>query len=158
MILYPEANREADMGYYYALDLRRRVVDAIEDGMSARGAAARFSVAPSTAIRWHRCWRETGGLKPAPQGQPPRSKLDEHADFILELLETEKDIALHEVAERLGAERDLRTCPATVWYFLSKRGITHKKRRRTRLSSSEPTSLRGAKLGSKARSSSTPSG
>lgn len=146
------------MGYYYGVDLRRRVVDAIEEGMSARGAAARFSVAPSTAIRWHQRWRETGGLEPAPQGQPPGSKLDEHAAFILELLEAEKDIALHEVAERLGAERGLRTCPATVWYFLSKRGITHKKRRRTRPSRSERTSSRGGKPGSKAKSSSTPSG
>jgi len=146
------------MGRYYGLDLRRRVVDAIEGGMSARGAAARFSVAASTAINWHRQWRETGDLAPAPQGQPRGSKLDAHAAFILELLEAEKDIALHEVAARLGAERALRTCPATVWYFLSKRSITHKKRRRMQPSSSARTSSRGAKSGSKARSSSTPSG
>ncbi|WP_247869446.1 helix-turn-helix domain-containing protein, partial [Acuticoccus yangtzensis] len=32
-------------------DLRLRVVRAIDDGMSRRQAAARFDVAPSTAIR-----------------------------------------------------------------------------------------------------------
>jgi len=146
------------MGRYYGLDLRRRVVDAIEGGMSARGAAARFSVAPSTAINWHRRWRETGDLAPAPQGQPPGSKLDEHEAYILGLLEAEKDIALHEIAEKLAAERGLRACPATVWYFLSKRGFTHKKRRLTRPSSSARTSSPGGALGSKARSSSSRNG
>ncbi len=151
MILYPGADREADMGRYYGLDLRRRVIDAIEGGMSARGAAARFSVAPSTAINWHRQWRETGDLSPAPQGQPPGSKLDDHETFILGLVEAEKDIALHEIAEKLAAERGVRTCPATVWYFFSKRGLTHKKRRRMRPSSSGRTSLPGAGTGSRAK-------
>jgi transposase len=158
MILYPEANREADMGRCYGLDLRRRVIDAIEGGMSARGAAARFSVAPSTAINWHRQWREEGSVAPRAQGQPPGSKLDAHAAFILDLVEAQKDIALHEIAEMLATERGVRTCPATVWYFFSKRGITHEKRRRTRPSNSAPTSLPAAKPGSTGRSSSSRSG
>ena len=33
-------------------DLRRRVVTAVDDGMSRRGAARRFGIAPSTAIKW----------------------------------------------------------------------------------------------------------
>lgn len=138
------------MGRYYGLDLRQRVVDAIEAGMSARSAAARFSVAPSTAIKWHRRWREEGCVAPAPQGQPPGSKLDDHEAFILALVEAEKDIALHEIAERLEAERGVRACPATVWYFFSKREITHKKRRRTRPSSSARTFSPSGKSGSTA--------
>ena len=38
-------------------DLRRRVVTAVDDGMSRRGAAKRFGIAPSTAIKWVRTWR-----------------------------------------------------------------------------------------------------
>jgi transposase len=34
------------------MDLRRRLLAAIDDGMSCRAAAARFGVALSTAIRW----------------------------------------------------------------------------------------------------------
>jgi len=34
-------------------DLRDRVVAAIDDGLSRRGAAARFGVSVSSAIRWH---------------------------------------------------------------------------------------------------------
>ncbi len=114
------------MGRYYGLDLRRRVVEAVDGGMSAR-AAARFSVGISTAINWHRRWWEEGTLEPRPRGQPKGSKLDAHEAFILGLVDENKAIALHEIAERLDAERDVRTCPATVWYFFSRRGWTHKK-------------------------------
>ena len=143
------------MGRAYGLDLRHRVIDAIEDGLSARGAAARFSVAASTAIKWHRQWRETGSLEPARQGQPPGSKLDPHEAFILSLVEEKKEIALYEVAERLAAERGLRVCAATVWYFFSRRGLTHKKRRAMHRNSSARMSLPGDAPGSTARSSST---
>ena len=128
MILCPGANQEADMGRYYGLDLRRRVVDAIDEGMSARGAARRFSIGISTAINWHRQWREEGSIAPKPQGQPRGSKVDAHEAFILDLVEQEKDIALHEIAERLAAERGVSACPATLWKFFAKRGITFKKR------------------------------
>ena len=57
------------MGLGLSMDLRRRVVAAIDDeGMSCRRAAARFGVAPSTAIRWHARARETGSPAPKPQG------------------------------------------------------------------------------------------
>ena len=46
------------------------------------------------------------------------------------------DTQLAELAERLAEERGLTACPATIWYFFDKRGITHKKRRRMPASSS----------------------
>ncbi|HEX9790743.1 MAG TPA: transposase [Kiloniellales bacterium] len=144
MILYPELIWAADMGRAYGLDLRHRVIEAIDGGMSARGAPARFSVAPSTAINWHRQWRETGSLNPAPQGQPPGSKLGDHETFILALLEEEKDIAPYEIAEKLAAERGVDPCAATIWYFFSKRGLTHKKRQALHRNSSARTSSPGS--------------
>ena len=143
------------MARAYGLDLRRRVIEAIDGGISARAAAARFSVGVSTAINWHRQWRETGSIEPGRQGKPAGSKLDAHETFILDLVEAEKDIALHEIAARLAGERDLQTCPATVWYFLCKRGLTHKKRRAMPQSSSARMSSRGVKPGSTARPTST---
>lgn len=136
------------MARAYGLDLRRRVIEAIDGGMSARAAAARFSVGITTAINWHRQWREEGTLSPGRQGKPKGSKLDAHEDFILELIETDKDIACHEIVERLGEARDIRSCPATVWYFLSARGLTHKKRRAMPANSNARTSLRGGGSGS----------
>ena len=139
----------------YGIELRQRVVGAIDSGMSARAAAARFSVAPSSAIKWRQQWRAEGSLEPARQGQPPGSKLDAHEVFILGLVATDKDIALHEIAERLLAEREVRACPATVWHFFTKRGLTHKKRRGTRPSKRARTSKPGARTGSTANSTST---
>ena len=41
-------------------DLRERVVKAVESGSSARSAALRFGVAPSSAIKWVARYRERG--------------------------------------------------------------------------------------------------
>ncbi len=143
------------MARAYGFDLRRRVVEAIDGGLSARRAAARFSVGVSTAIHWHRRWRETGSLEPGRQGKPSGSKLDAQASFILKLVEEEKDIALHEIAEKLASERGVESCPATVWYFLSKRGLTHKKRQAMQQNNSARTCLPVVKTGSRASPTST---
>ena len=143
------------MARAYGLDLRRRVVEAIDGDLSARAAAARFSIGISTAISWHRQWREHGTLEPGRQGQPKGSKLDDHEAFILALVEAEKDIALHEIAEKLAAERDVQACASTVWCFFSKRGLRHKKRPATRPSSGARTCSPGAVPGSTAKPTST---
>ncbi len=47
------------MGRPYSLDLRERVVGAVEEeGLSRRRAAARFGVGVSTVISWVRRFRE----------------------------------------------------------------------------------------------------
>ena len=124
------------MARAYSMDLRRRVVDAIEGGLSTREAARRFAIGIATAGAWHRLWRRTGDVRPGRQGQPKNSKLDPHEAFIVNLIEEIRDIALVEIAERLADQRGVSACPATIWYFLDKRGITYKKRRRTPVSSS----------------------
>ena len=119
------------MGKPLGMDLRRRVVAAIEGGMSTRQAAERFSVGIATAGAWARLKRATGDVRPGKQGQRGGSKLDAHETFILSLIDENKDIALYELAERLEVERGVRVVPATIWYFLDKRAITFKKRQRT---------------------------
>ena len=44
----------------YSLDLRERVLDAIDGGLSRHKAAKRFDVGVATVIRWHRAWRDHG--------------------------------------------------------------------------------------------------
>ncbi len=49
----------------YSMDLRERVVRAVTaDGMSCHAAASRFGVAPSSAIKWVRRFRDTGSAAP----------------------------------------------------------------------------------------------
>ena len=47
-----------------SLDLRKRVVAAIEGGMSRNRAAKQFGVAISTAIGWMQRVEETGSVEP----------------------------------------------------------------------------------------------
>ena len=142
------------MACAYSLDLRRRVIRVIEEGVSTREAARRFAIGISTAGSWYRKWRATGDLRPGRQGQPKRSKLDAHEIFILGLVSENKDIALHEIAERLAAEHEVTAAPSTVWHFFAKRGITYKKRRRMLRNSSARTSSSDGGPGSRGSSTS----
>src|SRR6478752_3943038 len=60
--------RPAWMGKPYSLDLRKRVVSAIEGGMSRNQAAKQFGVAISTAIGWMRRVKDTGSVAPGQMG------------------------------------------------------------------------------------------
>lgn len=117
------------MARAYGVDLRKRVVDAIEGGLSTRKAARNFSVGISTAGAWHRTWRRTGSYEARRQGGRDGSVLDIHETFVLGLIEADADITLAEMADRLADERGLRVDPSTIWHFLKRRGMTYKKRR-----------------------------
>ena|ERR1700722_1156708 len=53
----------------YSMDLRERVVAAVEQGgLSRHAAALRFGVGVSTAITWVRRFQETGNLAPGQMG------------------------------------------------------------------------------------------
>ena len=109
-------------------DLRRRVVTAVDDGMSRRGAAKRFGIAPSTAIKWVRARRLTGSCRPRPQGGDRRSqRIGVQAAVVLALLEETPDMMLAEIAANLDSEHGLRVSQSTVWRFFLRRGITSKK-------------------------------
>ena len=56
-----------------SIDLRKRVVDAVNGGMSRRQAAAHFKVGASSAIRWVAQSLATGDVTPKRQGGDRRS-------------------------------------------------------------------------------------
>ncbi len=91
------------MGRPLSLDLRERVVAAIEGGMSTRQAAARFSIGIATAGTWARLKRAKGAVTPARQGKPKGSVLDPHTDFIRGLIDTAPDITLQGDCRAAGA-------------------------------------------------------
>jgi transposase len=47
-----------------SLDLRRRVVEAVEAGASCAAVAARFAVSVSFVIKLMQRWRRTGSIEP----------------------------------------------------------------------------------------------
>jgi transposase len=130
---------EGSMGKPYSVDLRERVVAALESGLSTRQAAARFSVSIAAVGEWGRLKRSQGDVRPAKQGKPAGSVLDAHAEFILGALKEKPDTTLEEMVERLAAERDVRVVWTTVWKFLDRHDQTHKKRPLMPASKSVPT-------------------
>src|SRR4029077_2662397 len=72
-----------------SLDLRHRIIRAVaEEGMSRRGAATRFGVAPSTVVEFMRQWKATGSCEARPQGGDRRSaRIEAHSAQLLALVE-----------------------------------------------------------------------
>lgn len=114
-----------------SLDLRRRIIRAVEEeGMSRRAAAARFGVAPSTVIEYVRQWRATGSCEARRQGGDRRSaRIEAHSAQILTLVEARPDITLEEIADHLLQTHGERFVPSVVWRFFDRRAITFKKNR-----------------------------
>ena len=111
-------------------DLRERVIDAVDGGMSRRAAAARFGVAVSTAIKWVQRWRKSGSRSARPQGGDKRShRIEAHHEEIFALIEASPDITLAEIADHLADRHGLRVAQSTVWRLLDRHGMTFKKNR-----------------------------
>jgi transposase len=110
-------------------DLRLRIIRAVEDeGMSCRGAAGRFGVAPSTAIELVNEWRSTGACEAGAQGGDRRSaRIEGHAAEILSLVEATPDMTLAEIADHLFKAHGERFVPSVIWRFFDRRNITFKK-------------------------------
>jgi transposase len=126
------------MGKPYSMDLRERVVAAIEGGLSTGEAAKRFVIGKATAGAWARLKRASGSVAPPRQGKPKGSVLDAHASFIFGLIADTPDITLEEVAERVARERAVKVVSTAVWKFLDRHDMTHKKRPRMRANRSAP--------------------
>ena len=118
------------MARSYQQDLRERVIDAVlRDGMSCRGAADRFGVSESSAIRWVRHCRETGLRTPIGTGGHRPSTLLPHRGFIAAQIEDKSDITLAALCQRLAEACGVRSDTGTMSRFLRREGLTLKKRR-----------------------------
>ena len=110
-------------------DLRLRIIRAVEvEGMSCRGAAGRFGVAPSTAIELVSEWRSKGSCEAGVQGGDRRSaRIESHAAEILALVGATPDMTLAEIANHLFKAHGERFVPSVLWRFFDRRNITFKK-------------------------------
>ncbi len=119
-----------------SLDLRTRVVAAVDGGLSRRQAAERFGVSAASAVRWCALKAEVGDPAPKPQGGDRRSRrIEAHADLILKLLDEKKDITLADMQAKL-LESGVKAGIGTLWRFFNRHNITLKKSRRMRRSRS----------------------
>ena len=114
-----------------SMDLRERVVGAVlNDGMSARGAAARFGVSESSAIKWVRRQRETGSVAPSKiGGYKPRLLSGELGEWLRE--RARRDFTLRGLVAEL-ATRGVKVDYVQVWRFVHAEGLSFKKKRASR--------------------------
>ena len=116
------------MGKPYSMDLRTRVVAAVEGGLSCREAARRFDLAASTAINWVRRKEDTGSVTPGQMGgHKPRSIRGEHEAWLRERIER-GDFTLRGLVAEL-AERGLKVDYRSVWTFVHEQDQSFKKNR-----------------------------
>jgi len=112
-----------------SLDLRRRIVQAIEGGSSIRAAARRFAVSPSAAIKLMQRVRATGSAAPERYGGYRRPVLAPHEADLRRLVEARPDITLAEIQAELQRCLGVVTALSTIHYTLRRIGLRHKKSR-----------------------------
>jgi transposase len=122
------------VGRPYSEEYRKRVLDEVAEGVSRRGAARRFKVGASSAIRWKKQLEQTGSAAPPPRGGKSRSPLEAHAAWLLALIEAQPDLSLEELTQRVRTELDQKTSSSAIDRFVQRHGLSFKKnaaRRRT---------------------------
>lgn len=118
------------MGAPLSMDLRERLVKAVEqEGMSRNQAAARFGVAISTAINWINRLQSTGSVAPGQMGGHKKPKLTgAHREWLVERCRS-RPFTLRELVAELASERGLKVDHRSVWEFVHAEGLSYKKKR-----------------------------
>jgi putative transposase len=110
-----------------SIDLRQRVVDAVElESMIRRTAAARFGVGVRTANRWVLAFRERGDVAPLKMGNPSPPILTPHRERGLALLEKDPDISIEGLRHAL-ADQGIIAGYGSIRRFFKRDQITRKK-------------------------------
>lgn len=111
----------------YSLDLRERVIAAVErDGLSCRSAARHFGVGASTAIAWLARYRKTGCSAPGQMGgHKPRAIRGAHERWLRSRV-ARGDFTLHGLVAELAA-RGLKVDYRSVWTFVHEQDLSYKK-------------------------------
>jgi transposase len=124
-----------------SVDLRKRVVAAVDGGLSRNQAAKRFGVSVASAVRWCSLQRLKGDIAPLPQGGDHRSaRIEAKADVILAAIKEQPDITLSELQTLLKKKHKQSFGTTTLWRFFERHTITLKKSQPMRRSKIAPTS------------------
>jgi transposase len=119
----------------YSLDLRERVVSAIENGGSFRKVAQRFAVSKTCVERWVNQKRSQGHLVPQKQGGSVSVVMDYQAQ-LMAIFEQHTDATLAEYCEYLFDATGLWVSQSTMCRTLQRLKLPRKKNT-ARLSSDE---------------------
>ena len=111
-----------------SVDLRIRVLAAVNGGASHREAAERFGVSAASVSRWRNLQIRQGNVRPGPLGGDRSShKIEAHADLIMAWLAEHRDGTLFELRDALAAQGIIASKSA-LHRFLVRHNQTRKKR------------------------------
>ena len=109
----------------YSLDLRERAIEAVAAGASRREVAEQYGLSPSVVVIWMQRWEATGSIAPRPSGGSI-SPLEDHAEFLLDLVAEQPDLTLDEIVAGM-AKSGIAGSRTAVWRFFERHDVSFKK-------------------------------
>lgn len=111
----------------YSLDLRQRIIAAVEAGQTVVEVASRFAVSPRTVRRYRQQWRAEGTVvaRTSP-GRPPLIPPDQHA-ALTTLVLASPDATLIDYCQQWTAAHGVGVSAATMCRTLQNLELTRKK-------------------------------
>ena len=108
----------------YSLDLRQRVINACDSGLTAPAVATRFAVSVAWVYRLVQRRRETGSIEPRKQTKFRGRTLSRDEEVrLVALIAARPDATLAELQEALPTRAAL----STLWRVIDRLGLTTKK-------------------------------
>jgi transposase len=111
----------------YSVDLRERLLGAIDAGLSQAEAARLFGVGTATIERWRRRQRESGSVAPRARSGRPRRIASLQVAVLRAQVQDHPDATLAEHCARWEAAQGVRLSPATMSRALARLGWPLKK-------------------------------
>lgn len=113
----------------YSLDLRKRIVDAVERGVGTISEIATlFRVHESFVFKLLRQKRERGDIAPLPHGGGAQAKLNEdHLMILTELVAEFSDATLDDLREQMKKKTKVEVSTSTISRALKALGLPRKK-------------------------------
>ena len=116
-------------------DLRRRIIQARQQGAGTGEVCQRFGVSRKSVQRFWRQHQRTGHCRPKQIGGYRRSRLAQHGRTLRRWIARQADLTLAELQQRCGTQLGVPIGITALWHQLDRLGLSYKKndaRRRAR--------------------------
>ncbi len=113
----------------HSIEFRQKIIEVHEkENISIRQLAQRFCVAKSFIQKLLKQYKETGDIRPQPQGGIPETKLNqEQLIDLVEIIEAHNDATLEELCDLLEEKVQVRVSRATMGRLTQKLNYSVKK-------------------------------
>ena len=112
----------------YSKEIRFYAVQQIFKGRSLAELSKETGVSERTLQTWRREARSDRKYAAKRAGRPRRSKLDEHADYILGVYKIMPGISVREMKAKLASDLDVSISISALWDYLERIGLTVERR------------------------------